>query len=100
MLIRDIRTQFANSSSSQREPITLSALKDQNFTHAAFNETGDLLFAWAYGQRDTLYVWRCQDHVIGQATESESRYETVNSYSHLQFKLHLSNSLPGKSRRP
>jgi hypothetical protein len=74
-------------SGSQQEPITLSASQDQNFTHATFNETGDLLFAWAYGHKDTLYIWRCQDRVMNQATESESRYETVNSFPRFQSKL-------------
>ncbi|KUJ15960.1 kinase-like protein [Mollisia scopiformis] len=62
---------------SSKETISLYASGDQNFTHAAFNDTGDLLFAWAYGQTDKLYCWRCQDSVFQRATESESPYETV-----------------------
>ncbi len=73
--------EFANCCSTQQTPVTLTAsLEDQKFTHAAFNDNGSLLFAWAYGQKDTLYVWRCQDRVMNQATECESRYETVNHY--------------------
>lgn len=75
-ILLTITTDYDNSS---KETIKLSANAkfDQNFTHAAFNDTGDLLFAWAYGQVDKLYCWRCEDGVLQQAPESESPYETV-----------------------
>lgn len=62
--------------------MTLRASGDQNFTHAAFNDTGDLLFAWAYGQIDKLYCWRYEDGRMNQDTSSESPYETVSHHLH------------------
>ena len=51
---------------SSENPHTLSAQAGQKFTDVAFNDTGDLLFAWAYGQKDSLYIWRYQDGVMGE----------------------------------
>ncbi|OCK99223.1 uncharacterized protein K441DRAFT_652569 [Cenococcum geophilum 1.58] len=48
----------------------------QNFTDAAFNDTGDLLHAWAYGKNDSIYVWRCKDCVVNAKPESETHYKT------------------------
>ncbi|KAF8848231.1 kinase-like protein [Acephala macrosclerotiorum] len=63
--------------SRKTTPLYASAEDDQSFTHAAFNDTGDLLFAWAYGQTDKLYCWRSQNGVVNPRSESESPYETV-----------------------
>jgi hypothetical protein len=68
---------FIDSKSSQ----TVSALRpqqNQRFTDAAFNDSGDLLLAWAYGKTSSFYVWRCQDSAVDENKESWAHYETVS----------------------
>lgn len=72
------RRFLANCRSTQEMPILLSNQVDQNFTDISFNDTGEKLFAWAYGQTDSLYIWRCHERLINPDTESESHYETVS----------------------
>ncbi|PYI31515.1 kinase-like protein [Aspergillus indologenus CBS 114.80] len=38
---------------------------DQTFTHAAFSDRGNMLFAWAvWGKQESLYVWRVDDNTF------------------------------------
>ena len=67
-------TDFRSSETS----CTLSAQTGQKFTDVAFNDAGDLLFAWAYGQKDSLYIWRCQDGVMSENLEFGAGYKTVS----------------------
>lgn len=80
-ILRPFQSVAKDHASPAQDIITLSAdaEHEQNFTHAAFNDTGDLLFAWAYGQVDKLYCWRCENGVLQQTPESESPYETVRA---------------------
>ncbi|CAO2655109.1 Nn.00g101730.m01.CDS01 [Neocucurbitaria sp. VM-36] len=58
---------------------SLPVPEDHTFTHAAFNDDGNLLYAWAFGRPDDcLYVWRIDEATrdLILPTDSEGRYES------------------------
>lgn len=48
-----------------QEPKTFRPAKDHNFSDAAFNSTGQFLYAWAYGTGfDSLYLWEITEGIV------------------------------------
>jgi hypothetical protein len=76
----------ARSPSSDKKPgFILNPKNDKTFTHAAFNDSGNLLYAWAYGKElDHLYIWRIENGRTilkleheGLPLEHEGHYHSV-----------------------
>jgi hypothetical protein len=65
------------------EDLRLRPRAGQVFVHAAFNDSGNLLFAWAMGSREeSLYVWRLgANGSMKSEPEVESHYPSVRSTS-------------------
>jgi hypothetical protein len=64
----------------RRYEVSLKAREGQTFTHAAFNDSGDLLYAWAYGQQsDHLYVWQVREDGVNEKADAEGRYNSVRT---------------------
>jgi hypothetical protein len=59
---------------------SLTAAEDRSFADIAFNDIGNLLFAWAYGRhKDLLYIWRCDTKLaIAEVREAALPYEVSN----------------------
>ncbi|OOF99182.1 hypothetical protein ASPCADRAFT_204847 [Aspergillus carbonarius ITEM 5010] len=81
------------SASSVHCRLTIPSPLDQTFTHAIFNEGGDLLFAWARGQKqESLYVWNVQREIV-------SVPDFVTHYS-LRYRFYLDTQvIPYKNGR-
>jgi hypothetical protein len=69
----------SRSDATAKYEVLLTTQSEQTFTHGAFNDRGDLLYAWAYGQGlDHLYVWRIEKGIISSKTDSEGHYPSVS----------------------